>query len=137
MNAHLLNDAGVIINTIVVDSLDVFPNLVDAEIGGVIGDSVINGVLIPKAEPEKTKTQYQNEIDEIERSTLENRGSREFAMAAIRREATFKSNDENDPAYGMTVDAICNMVPYYRKLKEIDDKIRALREAMISAPEEV
>lgn len=48
MNAHQLDANGVILNTIVVDSLDVFPNLVDASIGGSIGDRIINGAVIPK-----------------------------------------------------------------------------------------
>ncbi len=52
MNAHILDENGVIINTIVVDSLDVFPNLVDASIGGQKGDSVVNGEVIPKPAPE-------------------------------------------------------------------------------------
>lgn len=38
MNAHQLDVNGVIINTIVVDSLDVFPGLMDAALGGAIGD---------------------------------------------------------------------------------------------------
>lgn len=54
MNAHQLDADGVIINTIVVDSLDVFPRLVDADIGGRIGDSIVNGavVLKPAAAPD-------------------------------------------------------------------------------------
>ncbi len=48
MNAHQLDADGVIINTIVVDSLDVFPNLVDASIGGRRGDCVVDGMLIPR-----------------------------------------------------------------------------------------
>lgn len=50
MNAHQLNAFDVIINTIVVDSLDALPDsvLVDADIGGSIGDSIVEGVLIPK-----------------------------------------------------------------------------------------
>lgn len=49
MKAHLLNDDGVIVNTIVVDSLEDIPefNLIDASIGGSIGWSYINGKLIP------------------------------------------------------------------------------------------
>lgn len=46
MNAHQVDANGVIRNTIVVDTLDVFSNLVDASIGGNIGDSIVNGVLI-------------------------------------------------------------------------------------------
>lgn len=37
MRAHLIEN-GVVVNTIVVDTLDVFPNLIDAEFGGSIGD---------------------------------------------------------------------------------------------------
>ena len=48
MNAHQLDANGVILNTIVVDSLDTFPDLIDAAIGGQIGDSVVNGVLVPR-----------------------------------------------------------------------------------------
>ena len=48
MKAHELDANGVIINTIVVNSLDVLQNLVSAAAGGGIGDSIINGVLIPR-----------------------------------------------------------------------------------------
>lgn len=48
MNAHMLDANGVILNTIVVDSLDVLPDLVDASIGGTIGDSIVDGVVVPK-----------------------------------------------------------------------------------------
>lgn len=51
MIAHVIDENGVIVNTIVVDSLGDLPNLVDAAIGdgtGGIGDSVIDGVLIPR-----------------------------------------------------------------------------------------
>ena len=51
MNAHQLNEDGLIINTIVVDDINVFPGLVNASIGGSVGDSVINGVLVLKADP--------------------------------------------------------------------------------------
>lgn len=51
MIAHQLDAAGVIINTIVVPSLGFLPNLVDASIGGGIGDSIINGILILKPMP--------------------------------------------------------------------------------------
>lgn len=47
MKAHQLDANGVILNTIVVASLDVIPGLVDAAIGGSIGDSIINGVVVP------------------------------------------------------------------------------------------
>ena len=37
MKAHVIKD-GKIVNTIIVDSLDLFPNLIDASIGGSVGD---------------------------------------------------------------------------------------------------
>lgn len=49
MHAHQLDAKGVIINTIVVDSLDFMPGLVDASIGGKAGDSIIDGKLVPLA----------------------------------------------------------------------------------------
>jgi hypothetical protein len=51
MRAHLLDANGVITNTIVIDSLDLFPDwhLVDASIGGQIGDSIVNGIVVPLA----------------------------------------------------------------------------------------
>jgi hypothetical protein len=47
MNAHQLDVNGVILNTIVVDSLNVFPNLIDASVGGTAGDTW-NGAAIVK-----------------------------------------------------------------------------------------
>jgi hypothetical protein len=46
MRAHFVSDSGVIMNTIEVESLDFMPGLVDAAIGGTIGDSIINGMLV-------------------------------------------------------------------------------------------
>jgi hypothetical protein len=51
MRAHQLDADGVIINTIMVESLDFLPNLWDAAIGGQIGDSIINGQLVPAPPP--------------------------------------------------------------------------------------
>lgn len=51
MNAHQLDAHGVIVNTVVVESLDALPNLVDAKIGGSIGDQVVGGTVfaMPRA----------------------------------------------------------------------------------------
>ena len=51
MNAHQLDANGVIINTIVVESLDFLPNLVEATEGG-IGWTYANGVFTAPPEPE-------------------------------------------------------------------------------------
>lgn len=50
MRAHII-DSGVIVNTIEVESLDAFPGAVDASLGGSIGDSIINGVVVQKPAP--------------------------------------------------------------------------------------
>lgn len=47
MRAHVM-DGILIVNTIEVASLDFIPNLIDASIGGGIGDTIVDGVLIPK-----------------------------------------------------------------------------------------
>ena len=47
MKAHVIQN-GVIANTIEVDALDVIPGLVDASIGGSIGDSFVDGFVVPK-----------------------------------------------------------------------------------------
>lgn len=48
MRAHIVKD-GVIVNTIVVDSLDFLPDLVSAENGGSIGDDYSNGIFTTPA----------------------------------------------------------------------------------------
>jgi hypothetical protein len=50
MRAHIIDAHGKIINTIVIDEL--WENMVDADlVGGGIGDSYINAVLIPQYVP--------------------------------------------------------------------------------------
>lgn len=56
MEAHILDGESRIINTIVVESLDVIPGLIDASLGGRIGDMYISpGVFespeVPEPEP--------------------------------------------------------------------------------------
>jgi len=53
VKAHVIEN-GLIVNTIEVDSLNVLPGLVDASIGGSIGDSIVNGVVVPKPIPTPT-----------------------------------------------------------------------------------
>lgn len=50
MNAHVIK-GGIIVNTIVVDSLDFLPGLVDAKVGGAIGDGWDGSQVIPQAPP--------------------------------------------------------------------------------------
>lgn len=51
MNAHQLDANGVVINTIVVESLDFMPSLIEATEGGV-GWTYANGVFTAPTEPE-------------------------------------------------------------------------------------
>lgn len=67
MRAHMM-DGDLIANTIEVESLDVFTSLVDADLyGGGPGDSIIDGVLVPKPAPPATpyaelSVAYLNEV---------------------------------------------------------------------------
>lgn len=51
MRAHLLNAESIIINTIVVDSLDFMAGLIDASHGGEIGDYWSGAEFIPLTDP--------------------------------------------------------------------------------------
>lgn len=65
MNAHQLDASGVIINTIVVDSLDVFPNLIEASVGGSIGDTWNGTAIVEKprdVEAEKVSVRNQRDL---------------------------------------------------------------------------
>jgi len=57
MRAHVIKDDK-IVNTIEVDALDVFPGLVDAALGGVIGDGWVGGKPVPAPLIMPTETEY-------------------------------------------------------------------------------
>ena len=68
MRAHQIDTSGVIINTIMVDDLGAFPNLIDASVGGAIGDTwdghkIIPG--IPAKTREELKAERQQKVDNI------------------------------------------------------------------------
>lgn len=78
MNAHQLDADGVIINTVVVDSLDALPDLIDASIGGTIGDRVVDGVVVPAtptpavdALPHITKLAFRNRFTTAEKVIID------------------------------------------------------------------
>lgn len=66
MRAHIIEN-GLVVNTIVVDSLDFLPNLVSAEDGGAIGDRYENGQF------------YKPELDES-KAALEIREQRNIKL---------------------------------------------------------
>jgi hypothetical protein len=61
----------------------------------------------------------QSQIDEIERSTLMNRGSREGWIEVLRKEAAIE---------GITDDAvIAQYNPFFKRLIEVNEQVKALR----------
>jgi len=78
MIAHQLDAGGVILNTIVVDTLNDFPNLINASVGGVVGDSW-NGVEIVK-KPRDEKSKIKSDIAALE-ATITPRRTREAILA--------------------------------------------------------
>jgi hypothetical protein len=59
MNAHQLDANGVILNTIVVESLNVFPNLIDASVGGTAGDTWNGAAIVIKPRDLEKETAEQ------------------------------------------------------------------------------
>jgi hypothetical protein len=136
MRAHQLDKNGVIINTIEVESLTDFPNLVDASLGGVIGDSIVNGVVIPQPGPTKETKQavIQKLIDALEFGSLLNRGSREFEIVSIQDLAARQAVILQPANPGSTVDQITAIIlaknVYYTKLILLNKQITDLRNQM-------
>jgi hypothetical protein len=60
MRAHVLNDAGLILNTIEIAALA--HGMVDASIGGQIGDSIVDGAVVPKQIPALTNAEHNAPI---------------------------------------------------------------------------
>ena len=56
MNAHQLDANGLIVNTIVVDSLDFMPGLIEAPLGTGIGWSYVNGQFVDNRPVPETVT---------------------------------------------------------------------------------
>jgi hypothetical protein len=77
---------------------------------------------IPVVDPNAV---IQAHIDEIERATLMNRGAREGWITLIQEKAT---------SMGLTEEALLDPVsgnPFYIKLREVDEQIRALRGQLV------
>lgn len=127
MRAHQLDGNGVILNTIEVESLDFLPNLIDASNGGQIGDSIVDGVIVPRSTVTEQKAALLAQIDSLERNSMENRGARELHLAEMEREAQAQAEALSTPENPITAADVLAQVPYYVKLKALDDEIRALR----------
>jgi len=67
------------------------------------------------------------QIDDLERNALENRGSRELHMRLMEREAIAEAAALSTPDALVTADQVLARVPYYAKLKALDDQIATLR----------
>jgi hypothetical protein len=89
MRAHVIEN-GVVTNTIVVDSLDVFPNLIDADIGGTIGD-LWDGTSFSKppkdipAEETKIRALRNNLLKDSDWTQLADSSSNKVVWAAYRQ----------------------------------------------------
>lgn len=74
ITAHQLDHSGKIINTVVARSLSDLPMLVDASIGGRIGDSIINGIVVKTPLPSLTDEQFNApiiaQLDELDAKTI-------------------------------------------------------------------
>lgn len=106
--AHVIDADGLIVNQVMVTSLDAIPGLVDASMGGRIGDSVIDGVLVPLPGPVVDPVtalgdaraalilSIDADADAIYSAVLGNRAT-EYAQAEAEATA-FKSGDYNGAA---------------------------------------
>lgn len=69
MRTHIIDSMGKIINTIEVPSMSFLPGLIDAAIGGNIGDSIVDGVLI-LAVPPATNEWLLAQLIEIDNKSI-------------------------------------------------------------------
>lgn len=75
MRAHLLDQNGKIVNTLIVDALDCMPGLIDADkFHGDIGDSWANGVFTPAQTPMPTVADYTDAIQNMLDTTAQEHG---------------------------------------------------------------
>ncbi len=137
MRAAQLNEFGIVINFAEVGSFD-YP-FIDPT-GLNIGDHVIDGVVQPKTPDELEAIRQikianlQSQIDNIERSTLLNRGSREFEIVSCQDLAARKAVILQPSMPTKTLDEIAALVlasnVYYGKLLALNSQVTALRVAM-------
>lgn len=86
MRAHIIGASGVILNTIEVASLDWVPDygfgLLDASVGGSIGDSIVGGAVVPAAaDPAVVSAQAVADLAAIDLKSI--RGLREWVSQQV------------------------------------------------------
>ena len=86
MRAHVIGASGVILNTIEVASLDWMPDygfdLLDASVGGSIGDSIVGGVVVPAGvNPAVIAAQAAADLADIDLKSI--RGLREWVSQQV------------------------------------------------------
>lgn len=83
---------------------------------------VADGNTADPADVPDPKLAIQAEIDTLEASTYLTRGARELHLRLMLQDAQAQATAQNT-----TVDAVLATVPYYGKLKAIDEQVAALR----------
>lgn len=78
--------------------------------------------------PVTRRAEIQEKIDDIERETLENRGSRELHMAIIIKQAMSDTSSSSPSDAAVLV--VLSHQPYFLRLKSTNDQIVALRAEM-------
>lgn len=79
-----------------------------------------------KAEAQR-KSAIAAQIAQLETESLMNRGSREFQMRAMEKEAAEQSEALAAQGVAKSAEEILQEVPAYVKFKELDDQVSALR----------
>lgn len=131
MKAHLMK-GDEIVNTILVESLSVLPNLVDASIGGSIGDKIIDGVVVPRETAEDPIASIKKSIQQIEQEAAPClRGDREIiiAMAGSIIDLNYRCARLEDVLNQVVYDSVIDLKNAYslNKIKEAEALIAKLR----------
>lgn len=127
MRAHII-EGGKVVNTIEVESLDFLPNLIDAALGGKIGDLWDgNAFSAPPQDDSLRRAEILAQIDKLERDSMLNRGSRELELRLMEKEAAELAASMSTPENVVTMEQVLAEVPYYAKVKALDDQIAELR----------
>lgn len=135
MRAALIQN-GYVVNVLEVDSLDFMPGLVECKTGN-IGDSYVNGSIIPKPGPteddikELRRAELMVQITALETGSLLNRGSRELELICMQDLATRQAAILQPSMPGRTIEEIANEImakrPYFTKLLALNKQVTTLR----------